>query len=423
MRQSFLDFSFEVMDSPKRALDFCLIACLKSKIPMKDLYSGAQLAFKTFPKSNCYLKSYEYKLCEKQWSILEQNCVEKSKNRVIEGFLEKPFELHKERGIKQLLLYCEENVYLVTRMHHGLGDALSFLSWLKVQLTGKTIHDEYLILKKYKKPLIPLPGKFFNNIKNIQKKDPEKSKLKKRWNFHPSTSLKPHRKFKISNQRRWTSFSFERPMGERKKNIIRQGFSYNDLLCAILFETIREFKGKKQNSSKKYGIYLPMNIRVSPYSGFGNGSSRIKIYDLYSQKSESYKTIAKVVRQQVNSCQKNGSWKIPQELGIIARIPKLLSKTLLRIYASLYFHDFGTLVFSHIEKYGPIEDLFDYFSNITIVSQLYKAYGMVLVAMTFESKTVLTFTWDDSIFYKKEIRNFFNIFLKNKEIAFKELNL
>ena len=94
----------------------------------EDLYEGAQRAFKCFPKSNCYLKRYEYKVCKEPWNLLEQSCLEEEKNKVIEEFLKKPFQINRERGIKQLYLSSEKNTYLVTRMHHCLGDAMSFFS-------------------------------------------------------------------------------------------------------------------------------------------------------------------------------------------------------------------------------------------------------------------------------------------------------
>lgn len=422
MQQNFLDFCFETMDSPKRSLDFCMIARLKAKMSPENLYTGAQQAFKCFPKSNCYLKSYKYKVCKEPWLLLEQSCPEEEKNKVIEDFLKKPFQVKRERGIKQLYLSCEKNTYLVTRMHHCLGDAVSFFSWLKVQLTKEMIYDKGLILKKSKEPRIQDFCKFLKeNTKKIQKKIIGKNQLKKKWNFHSSTLLNTQKKIKISNQRKWISLSFEKPVRKKMESIIKQRLSYNDLLCAVLFETLREFKGSKKNPHNKYGLYLPINIRTDTHSGFGNGSSRIKIYDIYPDKPENYKVIAEAVRKQVNWCQKHESWRIPEKLGIIAYLPKFLSKSLLKIYSGLYFHDFGTLVFSHIERHGPLGYLFDYFSDVVSVSQLYKVYGMALIAMTFKNKTILTCTWDNNLFNKGEIKNFLDIFSKNREIAFKQL--
>ena len=218
------------------------------------------------------------------------------------------------------------------------------------------IYNKGLILKKRKKPQIQDFCKFLKvSMKNIQKKIFEKNQLKKKWNFHPSISLNTQKKSKISNQRKWISLSFEKPVEKKMGNIIKQGFSYNDLLCAVLFETLREFRGNKKSPHNKYGLYLPMNIRVDPHLGFGNGSSRIKIYDIYPDKPENYKAIVKTIREQVRWCQKHGSWRVPEKLGIISCLPKFLSKSLLKIYSGLYFHDFGTLIFLILKNTGHLE--------------------------------------------------------------------
>ena len=399
IKRNLIDFSFEALDSPERRLDFAFITKLKSQITIEELYTGAELAFKCFPKSNGYIKNYDYIPCREKWEIEQASCESKDTKKVIGDFLQKPLQLHKERGVKQLYLLSNKELYLVTQMHHSLGDAMSFFSWLYVQVTRKTFPNKPLKIKKHKQP------------------------IRKSIYSHNKPCLIFGQKNKpTSNQRDWASFSLDKPSKSQLKKFYENSFSYNDLLCAIVFKALREYNQIHNLSNERNGIYLPMNIRSNFYEGFGNGSSRIKIYDKFSPQC-SYKDTAQNIREQIKWCQQNGMWHIPEILPITSHLPKIFHKALVKAYARLKHQDFCSFIFSHLERLGNLTELLNNFSETTIISQLYKTYPMALSALTFENKTVFSSTWDKSRLSQNEIDLFFSLIREKKKVAFKELQI
>lgn len=390
---SFTDFSFEVMNNDQRVLDFALVAKCKQSFDLDTLKVGAQKAFECFPKSNCLIKRKTWIPCTDAWNLE----VKKSSNlqEDINDFLARPIKLHRERGIKQLYLQTSEGDYLVTRMHHALADALSLLLWLKVQFSNK---------------LIPSPRLELNSHPNPIKKSPFANKK-------ASRVFGGHRG-KVSNLRRLQSIALKKPSNDLRE----KGFSYNDLLCAIVFEAIRKYNLDKGISEHRNGIYLPVNIRKNPFAGFGNGSSRIKIYDQYAENT-SYKEIAILLRKQVKTCREQGLWAIPEGLGPFEKLPKRLGGILLKLYAMLPSNDFGSLIFSHLERLKGIEDIFDPFSEILGVSQLYKAYPVNLSGVSFEEDTIMTATYDENIIKNEDMVKFLGFLKKEQEKAYNELNI
>jgi len=392
MQMALTDYSFAIMDSKKRPLDFVLIGKLKKPITEDLLKGGAQKAFKTFPKSNCCIKGKKFVPCENEWQISFKNSQGRNQKNLIEEFISTPFNLEKERGIKQLVI---DQSIVVTRFHHAVADGLSLCMWLKVQLLGTELKDSPLELQAHPSPI----------KKSIYAASSKSNVIGKITG-------------NISSNRKYKSVSFKKPAD----NLKEKGISYNDLLCAIVLETIKGFNTFKGINVVNNCLYIPMNIRKNPFSGFGNGSSRIKIHDTNSNQLSILEK-SKYIREQVKWSRVNGSWSVPTELGVLKLLPKSVGRMLLNTASKLPSSEFGSIIFSHVERYTGIEDLFDLFSDLETVSQLYKKYPMCLSATTLKDKTILTCTWDNALITESEISEFFNILSTKQKLAFRELNL
>jgi hypothetical protein len=379
MEMNLIDFSFAAMDSKQRSLDFALIGEFKKPLSVKHLREGSKLAFSLFPKSACRIEGYEWIPDNKSWDIQEASF--KNEDQMMELF-NQGFNLNQERGIKQYLVSAGSKTFLITRMHHALGDGLSLLLWLKAQLNHLEFEDQKLIMKSHSHPVM-------------------KSEYAESSPSHPFRMRSAS-----SSERKTAALEFEMNL----MNFKSLPFSYNDFISAVLFKSMKELNESKNLTSKRLCLYIPVNIRQNPFSGFGNGSSRIKIYPpkgstLFSQCLQ--------IREQVKWCKENGLWSVNHAITKIKRMPKFVAEFLLKIYAQMPWIEMGSMVFSHIESYQGLENVFSHFKTIKGISQLYKKYSMGITAVSHEGKTVLTLTWDPARFNEGDIYQFNKLIQKN----------
>ena len=282
------------MSDKERSLDAAMVVKLKMKTTLEQLEMGAQIAFESFPRSNCRIQKTKFVSVKNPYKI---DLVETDNDKVdssIQKFINNPMDLKKERGIRQCLIRTPDHYYLVTRMHHGIADGMSFFLWLRPQFSQVKEASYPLQLKEHKLPV----------------------KVSKYAYDKASTNFNKVSK-KCSNERKWHTINLKKP----KVNFKALGVSYNDLLSVVLFDALREYNTLSNLPDCYNGIYLPMNLRINPSQGFGNGSSRVKIYDQYDNKL-SYINKAKSIRTQLVWCRENGLWATKQKLGLLKYIPE-----------------------------------------------------------------------------------------------------
>ena len=149
-----------------------------------------------------------------------------------------------------------------------------------------------------------------------------------------------------SSTRRWTSFDFEAT--ELKRACRRAGgFTYNDLLAMCTLEVLQEWNGP---NGSDVGLWVPMNIRSRTTSGFGNGTSRVRIYPRYAA-AASLVEKAREVRRQVHWCSENGEWVVPN-IPRFTSLPRWISAPVLNAYLNSRLVDMATAVFSHGDSWA-----------------------------------------------------------------------
>jgi hypothetical protein len=75
--------------------------------------------------------------------------------------------------------------------------------------------------------------------------------------------------------------------------------------------------------------------------------------------------------------------------------------------------DMGSMVFSHVESYQDLEDVFTHFKSVKTVAQLYHKYSLGISCITFEGKTTMTLAWDKARFNEGDIHKFSDLIRKN----------
>ena len=364
------------MNNKTRPLCFAVVMELKESITYEHLQKGAQLAFRQFPSSNSIVSGKFFVEANREWSI---DIVESEDYKLsVQNYLAPFIDLQKDRPIRQLYIKTKDGNFLVTRFHHALGDFVSFMQWIRVQFSHQVIKQEKLELKQFNGKR-PVKSPYMYKNKAIV--------------FGKHTGVK-------SPKRSWDTFTIDK----LEINFKDQGFSYNDLLCATIFDSIREYNLAKGIKEHQNCLYIPMNLRVDSESGFGNGSGRIKVYDRFKS-SDDTETKAKNIREQISTCREIGFWKMPTELGVFDKIPFFLSKILLN-KIGMPLSEPGSLIFSNIDNLRTFEEVFSSISSIATISQMHSSYPMNLVANSYGEKTTITATWDANIISDLKMKMF-----------------
>lgn len=196
---------------------------------------------------------------------------------------------------------------LALKMSHVLGDAVSMVLFLKAQL-GEKIQDSKISLHEFQ-----------------AKKD---SKYK---GILPSEKW-PFQKAGMKRSFFECSLRHDEQYGE---------FSINDLLSLALLKSL---------PVKKKALWIPVNVRKSPWEGFGNGLSRLRLYP--GPAFMSFHDELQFLRKQKKEAWSSGELFLPPP---DMDIDKPFLKQFLKLWINRPWADWGTISFSHLhDKDGRV---------------------------------------------------------------------
>jgi hypothetical protein len=203
-----------------------------------------------------------------------------------------------------------------------------------------------------------------------------------------------------SGKRRWTTIAFG--AAELQKSCRRAGgFTYNDLLATCTLEVLSEWN-RTHSRGAKIGLWMPMNVRREAATGFGNGTSRIRLYARYKQDA-SLAEKCREVRRQVAWTSKHGEWVVP-EIPWFTLLPRPITRPLLRGYLNLPSVDMATAVFSHAGSWiANAGEAFKHVARIECVGLLHPRQNLAINAATNNSQTWLTLTYDAQLFSAADV--------------------
>src|SRR5688572_12447188 len=135
---STIDLAFSIMDSQRRPMDFTLLFHLKNAPGLDALRAGARSARNFFPATGSYIEKQHWVRFVEPADGVSAISVSSTEEltKTIEEFLDRPFDVHGEMPVQQLVITNRVNaqVTLVTRFHHAAADGLSAAMWLSHQL-------------------------------------------------------------------------------------------------------------------------------------------------------------------------------------------------------------------------------------------------------------------------------------------------
>ena len=162
-----------------------------------------------------------------------------------------------------------------------------------------------------------------------------------------------------------------------------------------------------------------MNVRQESREGFGNGTSRIRVYANYDDVSVIEK--CRAVRQQVSWTTKHGEWVVPENPWL-TRLPDSIARPLLRNYLQLPKIDMATAVFTHAGSWlANAGEAFKHVERIQCVGLLHARQNLAINAATHAGHTWVTFTYDPAQLTADDIKKLTQLYSEQLAHAQREL--
>jgi hypothetical protein len=409
LKLSTLDYVFAALSSANLSLDFALVFHFTKAPSFESLNAGAQSARNKFPttSSSIYRGRWEYVASPDHG--IEYASIRDSKRvpELIEKFLNVPFDLRVELPYRQLFITSGSgNSVLVTRFHHAVADGLSAAMWLSHQLRVAYLLEKPIIAPApHCEPLLRE-----NSISTRRSRFAYATPSDKLWTSNNKRSTK----------RQWTSFAFA--SNELRKGCRRAGgFTFSDLLAVCTLETLATWNQAKNHSdSTQIGLWFPMNIRNKSACGFGNGTSRIRLYPRYDR-TASLVDKAREVRRQVSWCTKNGEWVVPR-IPLLLKLPKRTLGRALSFYLNRSSVDMATGVFSHADSWANgAGEVFQTIDRIEAIGLLHPRQAVAINGTTLHGQTSLTLTYDSGVLTRNEAAQLTDLYQQQIAKAREEL--
>ena len=423
MRMPLLDRAFYLLDSPRSPQDFTLVLHLKDAPEPDRFYAGAKSAMNRFPTSACCIDGQAWVWRENKYFKLEivTTGSEFETRAAIERFIDEPFDLRRQPPVKQILIF-DGGVRLATRFHHCAADGLS-----AALLVGHQLSVAYGLEAAQSER-----GEFDGLVLRRQQASVRRSQFA----FDGASDRLWTANTRCSGARRWATIDF--PAVELQKACRRAGgFTYNDLLATCTLEVLMRWNanhGRERGgycrggtpwppaiaTQSKIGLWMPMNIRRNSGEGFGNGTSRIRVYARYDSDANLIEK-CREVRRQVSWTSEHGEWVVP-EIQWFSRLPSPIISPLLRGYLNLPSIDMATAVFSHVASGMAACEAFKHVERIECVGLLHPRQSLAINAATHRGNTWMTFTYDPALLTTDDVNELSRLYEQQIAVARQELS-
>jgi hypothetical protein len=401
---SVLDYAFSLLDSAESPQDFTIILHLSNPPSIDDLRTGASSATNRYPLTGCRIENRSWVRSENARAELPCNG---NGQPSLERFVNDRFDVHRQGPVRQVLFAdAETEAQLITRFHHTAADGLSAALWLGHQLSvayGLTERET-------------TPAKFAEVALRESKTSVHRTAFAYSGASDPlwTTNYIP------SGARQWLTINF--PANDLRGRCRQaHGFTYSDLLATSTLEVLSQWNQKHQpQTTHKIALWYPLNIRRNSTSGFGNGTSRIRLYARFPPHTSLFDK-TRAVREQVVWATTNGEWVVPK-MPLFMLLPRPIAVPLLNGYLKQPTVDMATAVFSHADRWaGDAVEAFKYVTRIECVGLLHARQRLAINAATHQGQTWLTFTYDPALLEVDDVRELARMYEQQIAVARKEL--
>jgi hypothetical protein len=407
---STIDFLFHALDGPRRPSDFTLVFHLSEPPCVGALRAGARSARNFYPTTGSLISKGRWVRLEGSGDGVAATsaATEEAAAAAVEEFVGGPFDPRAETPVRQLLITSRHGAgaRLVTRFHHAAADGLSAAMWLGHQL--RVAYGE------------EAPAASASPFRELGLRRHPSPARRSRFAYPGRSDRLRAVGVNPSHTRRWLVICAEasdlRPRCRRAG-----GFTYNDLLATCALETFSRWnRAHRADRRGKIGLWLPVNIRRESSEGFGNGTSRIRLYARYDDDAP-LADKCREVRRQVSWSWHQGEWAVPEKSALMS-LPLWAASALLRGQLRRPRVDMSTGVFSHAERWaGQGGEVFRRVEKIECVGQLHERHCAAINGVTHAGRTWLTFTYDPGLLPPDDARRLVEVYQEQLELARREL--
>lgn len=257
---------------------------------------------------------------------------------------------------------------LSTRFHHAACDGRSAIRWLDHQLTVAAGDRDAIVDVA---PWTP-PG------------------------------LRQHRAPRRKQRHAHAGASARLASTGRRRTGLRQWRTWNltrratpELAEATLTAAVRWNQAHHADTSR-IALWFPMDIRARRDEGFGNGSSRIRVYRQ-----------GPPVSRQVRAAFSDGEWAVAGA-DRLQRLPRWLLRTIMRTLAWAPWLDMATLPFTHLERLDELPGL-GRVRSVEAVGLLDRRHPLGVIAASHHDQTAVTLTWDPGLLSEGDAGDWFEL--------------
>jgi hypothetical protein len=383
-RLATIDFLFSILDAPRRPLDFTLIFHLREAPGVEALRAGARSARSLYAATASRVVNKRWVRFDERGDGLAAVSVSTGEDATgaVEEFIDGPFDPRGHAPVRQLVITNGRGAKLVTRFHHAAADGLSAALWLGHQL--RVAYGE------------ESPAREASPFESPALRTHQSPVRRSRFAYAGPSDRLWSPGARPSRTRRWLTIKIA---AAELRGACRKagGFTYNDLLATCALETFARWnRAHRAGRAQKVGLWLPVNVRRRPSAGFGNGTSRVRLYARYDAAAP-LADKCREIRRQLSWCVEHGEWAVPEKLPL-ASLPLWAAAPLLRGYLTRPRVDVTTGVFSHAERWaGEGGEIFRHVEKIECVGQLHARHCAGITGATHAGLTWLTFTYDPAL--------------------------
>ena len=372
----------------------CLVEIEAEAPQREDLARGAASARRVFSTSGCLVVGDQWHWQEGTPELTEAHEVKGDTGAwaAAETLAAQPFSPRETLPVRQQWLTDSGSGrrWLATRLHHALADGLSTIMWLHHQLQVAAGLCE--------------PCDEPQEVEAPRLKQHDAAVGRNRFAFSGAAGRlwSPHRRY--SGARRLSVKGWDAQALESA--VVGSGVRVNDLLGSSVLEAARRFNRSHGAGADDLGLWLPVNIREQPFEGFGNGSSRVRVYGRWPEEASALER-CQAFREQVGWAREHGEWHVDTTSALFG-LPAWLRDGALRAWLKRPWVDMGSLPFSHMERLGagdPDRALPGVVS-LGFLGLLHERFPVATVAATLRGTTWLSLTWDPALWGEAEISGF-----------------
>jgi hypothetical protein len=168
-----------------------------------------------------------------------------------------------------------------------------------------------------------------------------------------------------------------------------------DALAAATLRAVSQWNRAHGARSEGMSLWMPVNIRRRGSTGFGNGTSRIRVF------ASGENDVGAEIRRSL----RGGEWAVPAD-SLLMRLPCVVGDPLLRMYLNRPWASMASVVFSCVEDWpGRDEEAFADVEKIELIGQLHRSLPLAINAIRHRGKIWATLTYDSACLSAEDISN------------------